>query len=201
MKNPLRCFILCLPVLLAACGDGGVRETLGLNREAPDEFSVVSRAPLSVPPEFTLRPPRPGASGLEPTAEEKARGVILGKPASATPSLDALTEPTVSTAVTPVIAADAPSAAASSLLKRAGADAAKPDIREALGVDATKPADTSKAKTFYDKLVGDDKAEPVVDAKKESERLRTNKDEGKPVTAGDVPTEPTKPKSVIDRIF
>ncbi len=194
--------LILLPLLLAACESGSVRDTLGLNRDAPDEFRVVSRPPLSVPPEFNLRPPRPGApSPLTPDADETARGVILGKPAKTTPGMDTLTEPSAATAVTPVLANDAPTPAGSALLKRAGADTADTSIRDQLGQDARTPVDTSKAKTLYEKLVGDDKAEPVVDAKKEAERLRGNKDEGKAVTEGTVPEVETGPKSVIDRIF
>ena len=37
--------------------------TFGLTRDVrPDEFTVVTRAPLSMPPDFTLRPPQPGAA-------------------------------------------------------------------------------------------------------------------------------------------
>ena len=32
----------------------------GSRRTGPDEFGVVSRAPLSQPPDFALRPPRAG---------------------------------------------------------------------------------------------------------------------------------------------
>jgi len=43
--------------LLAGCGSGG-----GLfNRSRPDEFAVQRQAPLVVPPDFSLTPPRPGA--------------------------------------------------------------------------------------------------------------------------------------------
>jgi len=43
--------------LLAGCGSGG-----GLfNRSRPDEFAVQRQAPLVVPPDFALTPPRPGA--------------------------------------------------------------------------------------------------------------------------------------------
>ena len=54
-----------LPVVLAmtlgACGIFS-----GDGKYAPDEFAVVDRAPLVVPPESDLRPPRPG----EPRAQE-----------------------------------------------------------------------------------------------------------------------------------
>ncbi len=39
-----------------------VKDKLGLSREAPDEFEVMSRAPLEMPPaDYNIRPPRPGA--------------------------------------------------------------------------------------------------------------------------------------------
>lgn len=41
-------------------GCGGFRESLGLTKSSPDEFAVITQKPLVVPPEFGLRPPRPG---------------------------------------------------------------------------------------------------------------------------------------------
>jgi hypothetical protein len=41
--------------LLAACASGGP-----FGRQGPDEFAVARGAPLVVPPEFSLTPPRPG---------------------------------------------------------------------------------------------------------------------------------------------
>lgn len=41
---------------LAGCGGGNA-----LNRARPDEFAVTRNAPLVVPPDFALVPPRPGA--------------------------------------------------------------------------------------------------------------------------------------------
>jgi len=48
-------------VLLAGCGDTSLSRTFGLVRDTPDEFTVVTRAPLSMPPDYSLRPPQPGA--------------------------------------------------------------------------------------------------------------------------------------------
>ena len=193
----------CL-LLLAACSSGSVTETLGMNKEAPDEFVVVSRPPLVVPPEFDLRPPRPGAES--PTAistEAQARKLLLGTEAGAA-SLDELPEqPAVETAVTPVLTSDAPTAASASFLKSIGADAADSTIRDQLQADVNAPAKKKKkeAKSLYEKMLGDEQQEPIVDAGKESERLRTNKDEGKPVTEGDTPTKDETPKSVLDKVF
>ncbi len=46
--------ILAVTALLGACS--GMKKTLGIEKEAPDEFMVMSRAPLSLPPEYNLRP-------------------------------------------------------------------------------------------------------------------------------------------------
>src|SRR3546814_10759236 len=48
-----------LALAVSACG--GFRENLGLTKQSPDEFRVVSRAPLTLPPDYNLRPPAPGA--------------------------------------------------------------------------------------------------------------------------------------------
>src|ERR1700761_6735007 len=47
---------------------------------APDEFRVVTKAPLVVPPEYALRPPTPGEprpQELQP--ESQARQALLGR--------------------------------------------------------------------------------------------------------------------------
>jgi len=61
--------------MLPGCTD--FRRALGMDRVGPDEFAVESRAPLTLPPEFDLRPPQPGAPRpQEVTAADKARRVI-----------------------------------------------------------------------------------------------------------------------------
>lgn len=63
--------------LLAGCGNSGL-----LGRERPDEFAVTRAAPLVVPPDFTLVPPRPGdpvAQGTDSRAQAVA--TLFGGPA------------------------------------------------------------------------------------------------------------------------
>ena len=76
--------VLCLAsvLVLSACAGGGedVKEKLGLKSPPPDEFSVVTRAPLAVPPDYTLRPPRPGEGRPnELTVREQAKKTVFGK--------------------------------------------------------------------------------------------------------------------------
>lgn len=58
-----RAFFTTATLMIALVGTSGcswVGKTFGSNKRAPDEFEVVGKAPLQVPPDFTLRPPRPG---------------------------------------------------------------------------------------------------------------------------------------------
>jgi hypothetical protein len=61
-------------------GCGSTRRALGMSKVTPDEFRVVSKAPLVVPPDYALRPPAPGEprpQELQP--ESAARTAILGQ--------------------------------------------------------------------------------------------------------------------------
>jgi hypothetical protein len=85
MSRPLPALILA-PLLLAACG-GDVARNIGLTRDAPDEFQVTTRAPLSMPPSLSALPtPRPGAPRpQEIPAARQAESVLVpgAAPASA----------------------------------------------------------------------------------------------------------------------
>jgi len=69
--------------LLGAAGLGGCQaasHALGLSKVTPDEFRVVTKAPLVLPPDYSLRPPAPGQprpQELQP--ESAARTAMLGE--------------------------------------------------------------------------------------------------------------------------
>lgn len=68
---------------LAGCSSAS--RALGMSKVTPDEFRVVTKAPLVVPPDFSLRPPAPGEprpQELQP--ESAARQALLGQRASET---------------------------------------------------------------------------------------------------------------------
>ncbi len=48
-------FVSVLALLAAGCSTA-TKEKIGLAKKAPNEFMVAPRAPLSVPPEYNLRP-------------------------------------------------------------------------------------------------------------------------------------------------
>jgi hypothetical protein len=69
--------ILCSTgaLLLQGCTD--LKRSIGLEKTSPDEFAVESRAPLTMPPDFELRPPQPGAARpQEKSSGQQARQVI-----------------------------------------------------------------------------------------------------------------------------
>jgi len=74
--------VIVASALVAAAGLAGcvsTRNALGLTKVTPDEFRVVTKAPLVVPPDFALRPPAPGKprpQELQP--ESAARTALLG---------------------------------------------------------------------------------------------------------------------------
>jgi hypothetical protein len=196
--------LLCV-LTVGACTGQEVQETLGVNRKAPDEFVVYSRPPLSVPPEFDLKPPRPGEESPNVvTTEDQAREVLLGtkRPPATLDEAAAKVDTSVETAVEPVLSSDAPSSAQSSFLSKAGADKADANIRQELAKDVVaEPKKKKQAQSLYESIVQDEKTEPVVDAKAEAERIRANRDKGKPVTDGETPTQSEKSKSILDKIL
>lgn len=49
-----------------------VKRGLGMEKVVPNEFDVTTNAPLAIPPDYTLRPPKPGSAPtqqLSPTAQ------------------------------------------------------------------------------------------------------------------------------------
>jgi Protein of unknown function (DUF3035) len=76
MKPALRAAIVVAVglSLLGLEGCGALRKVAGTAKNPPDEFAVVSRPPLILPPDFTLKPPAP---------DEK-------KPRELTPSVETL---------------------------------------------------------------------------------------------------------------
>ena len=74
--------VIVASALIAAAGLAGCQsasKALGMSKVTPDEFRVVTKAPLVVPPDFALRPPAPG----EPRPQElqpdsAARTALIG---------------------------------------------------------------------------------------------------------------------------
>jgi Protein of unknown function (DUF3035) len=124
--------VIVATALIAATGLAGcvsTRNALGMNKVTPDEFRVVTKAPLVVPPDFSLRPPAPGMprpQELQP--ESAARTALLGQREG-----------------------EARSDAEKMLVAKAGADKADPLIRYV--VDDEFGGVAHKEKSFADRVM------------------------------------------------
>ena len=83
--------ILTLTTLAIACGSMTACQTatkrLGLTTNAPNEFNILTKPPLVIPPEYNLRPPQVGASSAENNySQEAARKALIGDVDAAEPS-------------------------------------------------------------------------------------------------------------------
>lgn len=194
MRLPESCvrplIFLAACAALGACSSGGdIRETLGLNRKAPDEFRVYARPPLTVPPDFNLR--APGTATDAPAAipaDMQARNTVLGSTDSA-PLLGK-----ANTVVPIVSAGELPSTADAQFLQNAGAHRAQSTVRSQI----QQESETGLVqKDSHYLLNPTSTSEPTVDATKEAQRIKQNKAENKPVTAGDTPVEEQKSKGIL----
>lgn len=67
--------------LVSACG------ALGGGKNPPDEFAIVTKAPLTVPPDFALRPPKPGETRPEAlSTSDRTRQLLVGDSSSQPPT-------------------------------------------------------------------------------------------------------------------
>jgi hypothetical protein len=62
---------VCLVGALVLSGCTNFKRAIGLEPTMPDEFEVEARAPLTIPPDFDLRPPKPGAPRPQEVPEDK----------------------------------------------------------------------------------------------------------------------------------
>lgn len=183
MRGDWRCGLAGL-LLLGLPGCEGVREQLGLGKRPPDEFAVVTKAPLALPPEFTLRPPKPGAPRPQeqPPSETARRALTQGR-----------TLPNFAIGRSP---------GEQALLKQAGGERADPKIREVVNRETSQFAERDVS--FADKLIFWRAPEPlgnVVDAQKEAQRLRDNAAQGKASTEGETPVIRRRQRGLLEGIF
>ncbi|MDE2164997.1 MAG: DUF3035 domain-containing protein [Alphaproteobacteria bacterium] len=164
-----------------------VKRGLGMEKVVPDEFEVTTSAPLAIPPDYTLRPPRPGAAPtqqLSPTAQ--AQETVFRAGAN---KLDTLPP------------AKSRSAGESALLQDAGAQRAPKDIRQLVSHDeqAATNSDTLTQRLLFWR------SEPPnpnvsLDPTAEAARLREFGATGEPTLAASQPATATAgPKPTIER--
>ena len=178
--------VLALAASLSACDN--VSSALGFGKNPPDEFAVVRSAPLTLPPDLTLRPPRPGEQRPNEAPVRDQAESILVKDAGAL--------------ATDAAAAKAASQGETALIEQAGATDVNPDIRRI--VDREFGGYASEDESFVESLMfwrEDAPPGEVVDAAAEAERLREAIEAGEPVTAGETPTIRRREKALLEDLF
>lgn len=169
-------------LLLAGCESGAMTRTFGFTRDAPDEFTVTTRAPLSMPPDYSLRPPRPGA----PRPQEQSERLQA--------------EETLVPQIALGRTAGANSAGQAALLQQTG-PAAPGDVRRR--VDEAARLDQGDD-GFIDRLLywrKSDSGKAVVDPQKEAQRLRQNAALGQSQDSGETPMIMQRKKGWFQDLF
>ena len=161
--------LAAVTVSLAGCDS--LRQAAGLTKSSPDEFAVVTKAPLIIPPDYNLTPPKPGAAPtnqISPTQE--AEGTLYGQ------------SPPTSTAKGPL------SSGEQELLAKAGAAHSSNMIRQRIAADnkAMQAADDSFTNQLLFGMASDHSQGAPLDADAEKQRL----DHGNTGSA----TQPTPPQ-------
>lgn len=167
---------------LGGCGGSSLGHTFGFIHDAPDEFTVTTRAPLAMPPTFSLPPPIPGASRpQEQSQASKAEEALVpqmalgGPPASNSPGQQAL-------------------------VQEAGPPVSN-DIRTEVDQQALKDR---PSESVWQKMRFWQTSQPsgiVVDPAKEAQRLRENSALGQSPENGNTPIVQPKQRGWLQGIF
>ncbi|WP_339853802.1 DUF3035 domain-containing protein [uncultured Nisaea sp.] len=187
-------FTLCAVVIgLQGCSE--IQKAVGNTKQAPDEFAVVARPPLSVPPNFALRPPTPG----EPRPQERdvtksAERLVLGNGSRSTVSGTAGNVP----AAAPSTAVSRETPGEAKMRQLLNTASAEPGIRQTVNRETS--TFLYEEEYLIDNLLFWREKAPrgvVVDAQAEQKRLQENAALGNEPTAGTTPVIERKRKGLF----
>jgi hypothetical protein len=200
MRRSLLTLPLALTLLAPAfAGCSSTKEMLGLTKRSPDEFQVVSRAPLSMPPDYSLRPPTPGAPRpQEGTTREQAQGIVTGYPERSTSTMQPDQIPSIGEGEQ----TSTESAGESAFLQSASLTGIDPNIRKL--VDEETAVDQDASQSFLDDLIFWRAPEPygtVVDPVAEQKRLQENQALNQPTDTGETPIIERKKKGLFEGLL
>jgi hypothetical protein len=168
---------------LMSCSGNDLGRSLGFIRDAPDEFTVTTRAPLAMPTNFNLPPPRPGATRPQEQSE-RAKAEL---------------------ALVPQMALGGQAASGTSPGQQALVQAAGPPVSSAIRSEVDQEAARDKPRqTIADRLLFWRKPpQPgiVVDPRKEEQRLRENAALGQNPDSGETPIVQPKQRAWLEGIF
>ena len=156
--------LIFIPFFLISCTK--VQESAGVTRKSIDEFQVIENPPLVIPPDFNLLPPEQlEEKNIKELESELAEEILFGLE----DELESEQKNSTSTINKILIETDALNIDSS--------------IRQEIDQDFVNEMQTEEIFN----MDWDDDME-ILDAIKESERIRNQKFEGKDITEGEVPT-------------
>jgi hypothetical protein len=170
-------------------GCESTKRMLGQTKDAPDEFTVYSRAPLSLPPEFSLRPPQPGSERPQAVnPRDRAREAIItaGGARAENPQPANGEEGEASRGET-------------AILHRTGALNADSQVRGVIDRESAFLAEEEK--TITDRIIFwgvPTESGAAVDAAAEAKRLREARALGQPLGDGTVPVIQRRQKGLFE---
>lgn len=166
---------------LGLAGCTGFKESIGATKQMPDETAVETRAPLVVPPTFTLKAPQPGAPRPQDSDSAAAAQRVFGGVPKTAPA----------------------SEGEKALLSVSGAEKADPTIRRELGQELRE---ASKRKSYADTVLfwRGKKGDPGTPIDPGEEALRVSSrpipDQPEPVIEKETETAPapTEPETKVE---
>ncbi len=165
-------------LLVSLGGCDSLRRGLGMEKVIPDEFAVVSRAPLAIPPDFALRPPKAGAPRTQDLATSEQAKQSVFRASDQQVALTANADRSAGEGI---------------ILRQAGAVNVESSIRQVVNQENAGSIEAGNSSGFMDKLLfwkEQDKTAPtnkIINAQEEVQRLR-NQADGDAPPAEDVPT-------------
>lgn len=185
-------FVSILVSVIALTGCEETKRVFGKTKEAPDEFAVYRRAPLSLPPDSDLRPPTPGVSRPQVVNPRDQARAALGLSAKKTDKVDLSKSEDITRL----------SNGERALLALTGANKANPQIRKLVEEKTADLYETNE--TFTDKMVfwRSKNKGVALDPQKELKRIREAQSLGKPLNSNDIPiVTRKKKKGLLEGIF
>jgi len=153
-----------------------IREAAGITKQPPDEFAVATKAPLIIPPDYNLKPPKPGAAPLNQISPtQSAQAALYGQDAA---QVAATMQGNYSQAE-------------KMLLAQSGAATADDSIRRTIASDNANAEDTG---AFTDSLLFGSSAAASGDAPLNADAEQARINGGK---TDDAPAEKTKEKASV----
>jgi hypothetical protein len=171
---------------LALLGCQSIREAAGVVKTPPDEFAVVTKAPLVIPPDYNLRPPKPGAPPTNQSSPtDSAEAALTGDdPATIAASLPSTYSP-----------------GEKMLLANTGAASADHGVRTQIAADtkAMSTASNSFTDTLLFRSPPDPNAGHPLDADAEHNKLVAEKGDGTPIEGQVAPKKDPQEGASIDK--